>query len=328
MNCQKAGDLLSAYIDGELAGRQVQAVETHLTACAGCREELETLRSALLLLEAPKTPVRPEGLLEEFKAQYLPRAEAASAPLWGFRLPALPKMEWPSLGRVLVPMGGMAAAAATLLVVMNSRPAGGPPPAGPAAVASSTGPATRVAHVPGAEGPAVDRGASVIDTAVAAPVPSVVRERLVPDERRTPVAVRSERRQSRPLTAKAIPASRRRARRSASLIAAAPRPVRRNPRRSPGTLYARQVVPAAPVTDTQLLEVIRRHEAVEPSEESRWSDQVVVFRRKAAAEVVEEGFAEVTCKNLKTGQVKSMTIGSPVAPAGSEPAPIGGITDH
>src|SRR5437773_2053184 len=113
MTCEKAGDLLSAYIDGELAGRQCEALETHLCGCESCREELDTLKNAIAFLEAPKSFARPEGLLEEFKAKYLPEAEAAStAPRWGFRLPAMPKFEWPSLGRVLLPMGGMAAAAA------------------------------------------------------------------------------------------------------------------------------------------------------------------------------------------------------------------------
>src|SRR5436309_8424121 len=104
MTCEKAGDLLSAYIDGELAGRQCSALETHLGGCEGCREELDTLKNAVALLEAPKSFARPEGLLEEFKAKYLPQASAgAETPRWGFRLPALPKVEWPSLGRVMVP---------------------------------------------------------------------------------------------------------------------------------------------------------------------------------------------------------------------------------
>src|SRR5438309_10487400 len=119
MNCQKAGDLLSTYIEGELTGRQGEALETHLGRCAGCREELATLRSAIALLKAPRTLVRPEGLLEEFKAKYLPEAE--TAPRWAVRLPVMPKIEWPSLGRVMLPMGGLAAAAAALLVTLHSQ---------------------------------------------------------------------------------------------------------------------------------------------------------------------------------------------------------------
>jgi len=64
MNCQKAGDLLSTYIEGELTGRQGEALETHLGRCAGCREDMATLRSAVSLLKAPSTLLRPKRLLE------------------------------------------------------------------------------------------------------------------------------------------------------------------------------------------------------------------------------------------------------------------------
>ena len=146
MNCQKAGDLLSAYIDGELVGRRGRSLETHLTGCVGCREELDTLRSALALLEAPKTMVRAEGLLEEFKTQYLPEAEAAAAGKWSFRLPAMPRLEWPTMGRVMFPMGGIAAAAAALLVAFHGQPTG-VTPGSPTATFGGT---TRVAVAPAA----------------------------------------------------------------------------------------------------------------------------------------------------------------------------------
>ena len=45
MKCRQAQQLLSAYLDGELAAAQAAALETHLPACSACRQELEALRA-------------------------------------------------------------------------------------------------------------------------------------------------------------------------------------------------------------------------------------------------------------------------------------------
>ncbi len=45
---------LGAYLDGELRGRRLRQIETHLAHCATCRAELERLRTlAALLQESP-----------------------------------------------------------------------------------------------------------------------------------------------------------------------------------------------------------------------------------------------------------------------------------
>jgi hypothetical protein len=65
---------------------------------------------------------------------------------------------------------------------------------------------------------------------------------------------------------------------------------------------------------------LRLEEAV-PTPESQWADQVVVIRRKAAVDAAGDGFAEASCKNLKTGEVKAAAIGVPTEPAGGAGAP-------
>lgn len=53
------GELLSAYLDGELAGDEHNRVTTHLAVCTGCQEDLAGLHQAraavrgLPILEAP-----------------------------------------------------------------------------------------------------------------------------------------------------------------------------------------------------------------------------------------------------------------------------------
>jgi predicted anti-sigma-YlaC factor YlaD len=87
---------LGAYHDGELQGRRLRQVETHLAHCATCRADLERLRAlAALLLESPAA----ENLTppERFVAQV------------GLRLPRRPaRPAWQrglEMGWRLVPVG-------------------------------------------------------------------------------------------------------------------------------------------------------------------------------------------------------------------------------
>ena len=69
---------LGAYHDGELRGRRLQQVESHLAQCATCRAELERIRAvAVLLQESPRA--RDLTPPERFVAQV------------GLRLPRRPK---------------------------------------------------------------------------------------------------------------------------------------------------------------------------------------------------------------------------------------------
>jgi anti-sigma factor RsiW len=51
-------DRLSAYLDGELAPQEMDAVERHLTTCAACQWDLETLRQTVhWMRELPTVPI-------------------------------------------------------------------------------------------------------------------------------------------------------------------------------------------------------------------------------------------------------------------------------
>lgn len=61
MNCQPVRDRLSDFLDGELASRDHERLQSHLDACSACREEYESLRSLTLeagQLEAEMRPSR------------------------------------------------------------------------------------------------------------------------------------------------------------------------------------------------------------------------------------------------------------------------------
>ena len=73
---------LNAYHDGELTGRQLQRVETHLGECASCREELEQLRFLSAMLQespAPSDRIPPEQFVAQVGLR-LPRRPARPAP--------------------------------------------------------------------------------------------------------------------------------------------------------------------------------------------------------------------------------------------------------
>lgn len=103
MKCKHCRDLLSAYLDGELAPSARERVGAHLEICAACRAELESLRVTAGLLagvEVPSLTVDLAARVVERAAQPIRRA---------------PRVSWRPLLRVLP---RFAAAAALLLLAL------------------------------------------------------------------------------------------------------------------------------------------------------------------------------------------------------------------
>jgi len=74
--------LLNAYLDGELHGRQLQEMETHLGTCADCQAELRELRLVSGLLQADST-IPEAAPVDRFVSQLnlsLPRRVESSLP--------------------------------------------------------------------------------------------------------------------------------------------------------------------------------------------------------------------------------------------------------
>ncbi|HUT52326.1 MAG TPA: zf-HC2 domain-containing protein [bacterium] len=66
--CQDLTDRLSAYLDGDLAGDDLEEIIKHLDECGCCREclgELRQVRDALRKMKAPEVPA---GLTDRLKA--------------------------------------------------------------------------------------------------------------------------------------------------------------------------------------------------------------------------------------------------------------------
>ncbi len=76
MTCVRAGQGLSAYVDGELSGREALAVRAHVAQCPQCAAERDRLIEIKQALEAMPSLEPPPGLEARLKAAV--RAEAAT----------------------------------------------------------------------------------------------------------------------------------------------------------------------------------------------------------------------------------------------------------
>lgn len=101
LNHHRAGQLLSAYLDGELLPREAAAVQEHLMVCSACREEYERLRITKGLLG--ELPVA-DPPAEFWTAVRAPRVEGAG--------PHVPRRPFVHLQRPVV------AAAAALVILL------------------------------------------------------------------------------------------------------------------------------------------------------------------------------------------------------------------
>jgi anti-sigma factor RsiW len=91
MNHHRIGQLLSAYLDGELLPREGAAVQEHLLECRRCREEYERLRTTKGLLgELPLT----EPPAEFWRVVRAPEAAAAPPRGISWRVPLLLRPAW------------------------------------------------------------------------------------------------------------------------------------------------------------------------------------------------------------------------------------------
>ena len=75
MNCRKVNNLLSAYIDGELAGYEYRQIRDHLARCPECLDEYEGLLQTKRLLSR----LRVQEAAPELPASILKRIETMDA---------------------------------------------------------------------------------------------------------------------------------------------------------------------------------------------------------------------------------------------------------
>jgi anti-sigma factor RsiW len=80
MHCGRVSNLLSAYIDRELAGAEMLPIRRHLDACPGCAAEHESLRRVKALLASAPPPELSGDAVAAVMRRWSERGTAVSAP--------------------------------------------------------------------------------------------------------------------------------------------------------------------------------------------------------------------------------------------------------
>jgi anti-sigma factor RsiW len=112
MNVHADGPEFSAYLDGALAPEPRARIELHMSSCADCRAELDSLRHMKLALAAAPRKTMPADLALALERRFVhdPSAVKISAPWYA------------ALGRPMVwaPAGALAVAAMTVSLWLRS----------------------------------------------------------------------------------------------------------------------------------------------------------------------------------------------------------------
>jgi len=88
LNCRKANNLLSAYMDGELAGIEQLAIREHLKNCSSCNYEYESLLQTKRMLSGlsmrnPSQQMEQRILASIAREQIVENRRSNIASLWG-----------------------------------------------------------------------------------------------------------------------------------------------------------------------------------------------------------------------------------------------------
>ena len=95
LNCHRARQLISPYLDHQLTGREMLALQEHFSVCDSCEAELRSIRQVKLLLRSLHQP-RPHT---DLTGQISVRLTQAEQPLWRVLVLTAPR---PQRGRRLV----------------------------------------------------------------------------------------------------------------------------------------------------------------------------------------------------------------------------------
>jgi predicted anti-sigma-YlaC factor YlaD len=72
VDCEKAKELMSSYLDSELLAELRESIAQHLTGCRDCKVEFDTVRMTMTLYHADRhvvTPIAVSARLQEALAR-------------------------------------------------------------------------------------------------------------------------------------------------------------------------------------------------------------------------------------------------------------------
>lgn len=74
--CRKVIGLLTEYLEGDLAGRELEALETHLRGCGACAKYFETFKTTRAAVSTLRCAALPDELHTRLRAFLRLRAGA------------------------------------------------------------------------------------------------------------------------------------------------------------------------------------------------------------------------------------------------------------
>lgn len=134
MNCHHARKLISPYLDGQLAGREMLALGDHLAGCESCGSEMHSLRQIKALLRGMHAP-RPRTEFSRRLSSQEILSQTAAPPVLTWRFAAAPPR--PQRGRRLLAALALSCLTVSSLTTLAFAPASRGGRAAPAAVQAS-----------------------------------------------------------------------------------------------------------------------------------------------------------------------------------------------
>ena len=118
-DCSAISETLSAYIDEELTGEELSAVELHLSQCVKCRQEIESLEATISLVSSLPRVSSPINLAETIRVHEAPSEGIEVAPIEKAKSrpghPVIPSSRYHAIKYLLWP--ALATAAVALVVI-------------------------------------------------------------------------------------------------------------------------------------------------------------------------------------------------------------------
>ncbi len=102
MRCEKVKESLEAYVEGELGKPEREALETHISHCESCKQELALTQSIPRLISSLPTPPVPEDIIPDTIKRLREKSAAKRRWLRAFGILSSRKWQFAVVGSLLM----------------------------------------------------------------------------------------------------------------------------------------------------------------------------------------------------------------------------------
>jgi anti-sigma factor RsiW len=102
MRCEKVKESLEAYVEGELVESEREALETHISHCESCKQELALTQSIPRLISSLPTPPVPEDIIPDTLKRLREKSATKGRWLRAFDVISSRKWQFAVVGSLLI----------------------------------------------------------------------------------------------------------------------------------------------------------------------------------------------------------------------------------